>query len=125
MATSGGIIQFPSKVAGTPNAGVALVNGTPTILTYTTPNDGNQHTIIIAGSLVVAVLEVGGQVNVNYVTGGVAGAHQLFAGAQAAGNFQPSNAFSVVVDPNTVVSISQQSALTAGTATVFASFLEV
>lgn len=119
------IIQAAPKlvrVATTGAAGVALVNGTPTILTYTAPNDGNLHVIQVQAQLVVTTLEVGGQVQ---VTSGGAAAQTIFAAAKAAGTYNAPDASQpqtndFILQPGQTVTLTQSSALTGGAATVFA-----
>jgi len=110
--------------ASTGAAGVALVNGTPAIISWTAPNDGNLHRFIFQGSRNVTVTEVGGALAVTYTTNGASGAQSLTiaAGSTAA----PSNAalsnsgFGATIAPGTTVTVAQTSALTSGTCTVYA-----
>jgi len=109
------------KQAATANAGFALTNGTPTILSFTTPNDGNNHRYTVQFILDVATLEVGGATGVTYTApdGTVTTAQQILAGGQAAGtHLWGFNNF--VVAPNTTFAVVQTSALTGGAATAFA-----
>jgi hypothetical protein len=103
--------------ARTAATGFALVNGTPNIITWTTPNDGQMHQAITSGTLIVSSALTGGAVIVRYTAGGVAQAAQLMAGNAAA---NVSGQQTVTADPNTTVTIAQQTAATAGAATLYA-----
>jgi hypothetical protein len=107
--------------AATPVAGFALQNGTPSILTWTTPNDGKQHRFLVLASLDVTSAETGGQVTVTYNTpDGGAGSHTLFSANTAGGVFTPVASFMIICEANTTVTIAQATALTVGAATVWA-----
>jgi hypothetical protein len=105
--------------AATPLAGFPLQNATPTILSWTAPNDGQLHYATFIGSLSVTTLEVGGAVNFQWTSGGQVGSHPIWAAAQATGAvLQPANCYTVAIDPGTTVSVLQSSALTSGQAAV-------
>ena len=110
-----------SLQAATPVAGFALQNGTPTILTWTPPNDGLEHRFIIQAAISVASTETGGAL---IVTGtnpdGTAFSHVLTSGGSAAGDVQPGNFFMRVSKAGSVVTVQQSTALTAGAATAWA-----
>jgi hypothetical protein len=97
-------------------AGFSLVNGTPNILSFTTPNDGNVHSYFVSTTLNVTVAETGGAVQVTWTSGGVAYVATYYAGGSGIGTNNVSG--QVVADPNTVVTLKQSSALSAGTASV-------
>lgn len=121
-ASSGGGLPVVAKT--TPN-GTALVNGTPTILSWTAPNDGQLHVATYAFAIDVTVLQTGGAVTVNWTSQGVAHNFQPAAGGLAVGAYY-TNAGATsqfTVDPGTTVSIVQSSAQTAGAATVAAAIL--
>jgi hypothetical protein len=107
-----------TQVAATPAAGAALVNGTPTILSWTAPNDGQLHSFMIGGLLDVTANETGGAIEVDWTNLGGGQAFTLYAAGLAAGLYYPSSSFTqpVVVQPGTTVTIKQASALTAGAA---------
>ena|SRR5215472_95885 len=107
-----------SKVAGTPNAGFALQNATPTIISWSVPNDGNQHRFVIVATINVTLAETGGTVTGNFTIAGIATTPQLTAGGSAAGIVNP-NYRGGICDPNTTVSVVQSTALTAGAAVIF------
>jgi hypothetical protein len=111
-----------SQVATTGAAGTALVNGTPTILSWTAPNDGSLHVVSVFSVIKVTTLEVGGLVQLLATTGGTAGTYTLMAAALGVG-VTLGLATTAVVDPGTTVSIVQGSALTVGAATLFATMV--
>jgi hypothetical protein len=107
-------------VAATPVAGFPLQNATPTIVTWTTPNDGKQHRVIAFATLSVSVLEVGGNVAMQgFAPDGTAISEQMITGANPAGAYWPNFAYPVIVGPNTVVDVAQSFALTSGVAKVW------
>lgn len=107
-----------TPTARTSTAGFALQNGTPNVLTFNTPNDGNMHEYGVAATLNVTTLEVGGQVSLNWTAGGHAYSVVAFASALAVGNYTFSQP--IIADPNTAVTIAQTAALTSGAANAFA-----
>jgi hypothetical protein len=117
--------QVMGLLAATPVAGIALVNGTPVILSWTAPNDGKLHRVMVAAAILVAVTEVGGLVQLQW-TGPGAGSAQsspVFAAALLGGTAaQPGAGPSVMVAPGSTVSLVQGAALTVGAATVYAEF---
>lgn len=124
VSVNGGRLTAP--VAVTAAGGFALQNGTPTILSWTAPNDGAMHWVTSIPALIhVTGAETGGLVQVSYFgfTGAAQHVATLFAaglGTDTAGQ-AAANAFSFPVAPGTVVAVTQTSALTAGAAVVFAS----
>lgn len=108
-------------LAQTPVAGVALANGTPTILSWTAPSDGKNHRIWVIATGFATVIEVGGQVNVNYAlpNGNTSPFPLLLPGTQGVGYITAAYV-AAVIGPGAVVSIQQGSALTSGAATVWA-----
>lgn len=117
-----------AQQAATPVAGVALVNGTPNILTWTAPNDGLLHRALVIGLVDVTTLEVGGQVTLSWtLPNGNAGSSPVAAAGLAAGPqwFGPTTAIAVgmlalPVKAGTTVTLAQTSALTSGAAVVWA-----
>jgi hypothetical protein len=106
--------------AATPAAGFALQNGTPTILTWTPPNDGKLHRFIVFASLVVGSAETGGAIAQGFTDpSGVSRSQALFNGGLGAGFASPNN-FSYTVQGGQPVTIAQSSALTVGAATLWA-----
>lgn len=116
LAALGGIVQQ----SATPAAGVALVNGTPGILTWTSPNDGKLHVAMVLGLLNVSVAETGGQVTYSYTSpSGVAHSPQMFASGLGVGDAVFAVSV-VIVQANTVVSVNQATALTVGASVLWA-----
>lgn len=121
MSSSGGPVSgIPTQRAITPVAGFALQNGTPTILTWTAPNDGQLHNVTVPASLAVTVNETGGAVQVQFTVNGTLTSWQLFNGGAVIGTYVADTFRGVTVDPNTTVTVFQNGALTVGTAKVFA-----
>lgn len=106
-------------LTSTPVAGFALQNGTPIILTWTAPNDGNPHRVLIVATLDVSVVEVGGLVQMRTLDpAGVVVFSQVFAAGQAVGGH---NALvGAVVQPGQAASLNQTNALTSGASTIWA-----
>lgn len=107
-------------LAATPPGGFALQNGTPSILSYTFPNDGFNHRFIIICSIVVSTLETGGAVTQTYTApGGTPSVPQITGGGSAVGTVQ-ANYRAGISGSGTAVTIQQSSALTAGAAVLYA-----
>ena len=111
-------------VATTAATGFALQNGTPTILSWTAPDDGKMHRVDVVGYAHVTTAMTGGEVDVNYtppdgtvtyyvaLNSGDGTGNQLFSSSGGGVSF--------LVKANTTVSLAQFAALTAGAATVYA-----
>lgn len=106
-------------VAATPLAGFALQNATPTILSWTAPNDGRYHRIHAFGQLYVATAETGGATQVmTTMPDGQTWNPVMIAGGQGAG----AHAFAQdqwIIGAGTEFSIVQTAPLTAGAAVAF------
>jgi hypothetical protein len=109
-----------SQVAATPAAGFALQNATPTILSWTVPNDGNLHQVMVLGELVVTSGQTGGSVTLNFTDpGGTARTRTLYAGGLSAG-YQPlPQGTAVTVEAGQTVTVAQGSAQSGGAATAW------
>lgn len=108
-----------SQLAATPFAGVPLINGTQNVLTWTAPNDGVMHRVLVMGTQHVTSTETGGTINLGVtLPDGTAASFQLFASGAATGAHNLSFE-TYLVAPNTTVTISQATALTAGAAKVW------
>jgi hypothetical protein len=116
------MVAYPfNKQAATPVAGVALVNGTPSILTWTAPADGAQHRVSVLATLDVTSTETGGAVGVTVTApDGTSGTLSLFAGAHTAALYGPVAPMDLIIESGSTVTIAQTSALTGGAATVWA-----
>lgn len=109
------------KVAATPLAGVALINGTQNIISWTAPSDGQMHRVMLLGALHVTVAETGGSTQMAYnAPDGAGAAVTVWGSGFGAGVFQPNLIPMVTVQPGSTVTFQQNAALTAGAATVFA-----
>jgi len=106
--------------ASTGQAGVALQNGTPTFLTWNVPNDGQLHRFYVVSSLDVTVAETGGNVQVSFtLPDGSAGTFAQH-GPNLAVSTNRSGPLGATVQPGSTVTIRQSTALTAGTAQMWA-----
>ena len=109
------------KVAATAEAGYALVNGTGTVISWTAPNDGNLHRVMVPATLHVSSSETGGAINVAFTApDGTTGTQGIFSASHGAGVFGPDKAGTVIIEPNTTVSVVQGTALSGGAATLWA-----
>ena len=116
-AFSSGVL---AKQADTGDAGVALVNGTPVIITWTAPNDGNLHAFTVIGGTHVTLAETGGAIHAAWTTpDGAAASAGTDPGGRAAGG-QGWTSVSGTTGPGETLTVSQSSALTAGAATAWA-----
>jgi hypothetical protein len=107
--------------AATPLAGFPLVNGTPNILTWTAPADGQMHTVFPVVVVHVTSQETGGNINVGWTTpDGASFSATPFFGGASAGVYQSNNLLPALIEAGTTFTISQSSALTGGAAVVFA-----
>jgi parallel beta-helix repeat protein len=116
----GGVTAGMALVDGTGDAGFALEDGTPTIVSWTAPDDGNAHQVVLIGALSVSSAETGGEVSLSAPLPNTATiVSTFFNGGQgqytAVGNFT-----AAVIGPGTTVVLEQSTALTAGAATVWA-----
>ena len=106
--------------AATPAAGVALVNGTPVILTWTAPNDGKLHRVIVVGQVQVTSAETAGAVTMTTAAPVVSGSpFTLDAGGHAGVATYPLTAQVLTAQPGETINITQ-TALSAGAALLYA-----
>ena len=109
------------KQASTPVAGVALVNGTPTILSWTPPNDGQLHRVLVYTTMTVQSAMTGGNINLQFeAPDGTFAGPGLLTGGQSAGYNYSGDAAPVIVKGGQTVMVIQGSALTAGAAILWA-----
>jgi hypothetical protein len=112
-------------------AGFTLVNGTPVILTWTAPNDGQLHRFTLFARLIVTSAITGGQI----FAGNTAGASplpgtvnnsgaSLFLTNKGAGDYllgkDNQSDFKGVLGPGETVYIQELTAVTAGAGVVYA-----
>lgn len=126
MGFSGATVAAMALQASTGVAGFNLVNGTPVILSWTTPNDGLLHRVVFFSSIHVTSTETGGEIDIATVNpdgsavGGAASGDDIYAGGLSAGTHTPFNYFGTIVGPNTTVQLLQGTALTGGAAILWA-----
>ena len=121
--TSGGLVL--AKVASTGPGGFTLQNGTPTIRSWTAPNDGNLHPVFIAGYIMCSVTQVGGEIQI--FSNGTGFYQGVLDGGNHGGGPKPINLsggqnvswIDVAMQPGAVFSIGQTIAMTSGAATVY------
>jgi hypothetical protein len=96
-----------------------LVNGTGNILTWTAPNDGALHRVMVLCNLLVTSAETAGAIGLSIIlpngTGKVPG---VLSGGSGAGLTQVTQTY--FVEANTTVTLEQTSALTGGAAILWA-----
>ena len=103
-------------------AGFALQNGTPTIMTWSVPNDGKMHHGMVFATLDVTSTETGGAVTLTVTDpGGGLGTHTLLAGGASSGSSTIPSAFPFAAEAGSSVIVAQSSALTGGAATLYGS----
>jgi hypothetical protein len=121
VADAGHVHAGLSKVTATPLAGYTLVNGTGTVsgMTWTSPNDGQMHMILVTANIDVTSNETGGAIGVSLTSpNGVTHVPGVYAAGLSAGFAYFTMAY--FVEPNTTVTLQQTTALTAGAATLWA-----
>jgi hypothetical protein len=107
--------------ATTGAAGFALQNATPTIITWTPPNDGNLHRVVLFLVPIITSGSTGGQVNLSFTDPGGTGRSITVATAtHGVGYLAPVGAATYVTQAGQAVSLVQQTALTGGAVTVYA-----
>jgi hypothetical protein len=117
----GAITPPMSVVATTDTPGFALQNGTPNIISWTAPNDGQMHRFMLNTTQVVSVLEVGGQVNLNWTNpDGTAFTPVQYGAGNAVGAHSPSAQVNGVCKSGQTVTLAQTTALTSGAVIVWA-----
>jgi hypothetical protein len=108
--------------AATPVAGTALVNGTPTIVSWTAPNDGRLHRFALFGGLSVSSTQTGGLVNLTFTApDGSAQNLNVFAGALTAAYWEINSVYQCMslIQAGATVGIVQ-TAQTAGASKLYA-----
>jgi hypothetical protein len=101
--------------------GFTLQNGTPNIFSWTAPNDGNLHRIVLLTNLHVTSAETGGAISLNNLISPDGGNHSpgIYAGGAASGVLnQVTNSY--FVQAGSIVTLAQTSALTVGAAVLWA-----
>lgn len=108
----------PGPPPATSATGVALINGTQTILSTTVPNDGHPHIAWVSTTKAVTTALTGGQTAIK-ATEAPALAYSLLTTATAVGTAH-SVASALLVAPNTTITVTQTTAMTAGAAKLYA-----
>jgi hypothetical protein len=107
-------------VATTGQPGFAKVNGTPNILTWTAPADGQPHRFMVFATETVTSAETGGGISTNQTSpSGVQqiGTTNIFSGGKTAGTYHITDG--AVIQAGSTVTVLQSAALTAGASTVW------
>jgi hypothetical protein len=129
MGISAGLpawVQGIQVLASTENSGYALTNGTGAIISWTAPSDGNLHLVFLLGALNVTASDTGGQIGGHYTDVGgnvldnVLLATSLTTGVQYFNNITRQL---LVIKDGVTVSINQDTALSAGTAVLYAAII--
>jgi hypothetical protein len=106
--------------AATAVAGYSLINGTGTIISYTTPNDSAMHPVVVFGGVRVTVNETGGAIQTSYTyPDGSGSTDSLNAGGGTVGHTL-FTARLALAQANTTFQVNQSSALSGGTAVAWA-----
>lgn len=109
------------KVASTSVNGFTLQNGTPTILTWTPPSDGQMHRALVFCVLKVTSAETGGAIRMSATSpDGTAFNLGISSGGTATGTVGLNSAGVLVAQGGAPVTLYQSSALTAGAAILYA-----
>ena len=107
------LITIPTSATG-----VALINGTQTFLSLTVPNDAHPHLAFVSATKAVTTALTGGQTAIK-ATEAPALAYSLLTTATAVGTAH-SVASALLVAPNTTITVTQTTAMTAGAAKLYA-----
>lgn len=105
-------LKAAAIVAKTPATGFALTAGTPTIFTYTTPNDGNEHAYILFNTVVGTGTLSTGQSQLQWTSGGQTNTLIISNASNGDGTFN--NTYAFAADPNTAINYTQNVALSGG-----------
>jgi hypothetical protein len=119
-ATAAAWVAGQALQATTGVGGFALQNATPTIITWTPPNDGLLHRVTLFLAPVITSSSTGGQVNLNF-TDPTGGARSIVVATptHGAGYLTPVGPVTYMVQAGQAVSLVQSTALTGGAVTVF------
>ena len=111
-----------SSIASTTSTGVALINGTQTILSVTVPNDGRIHLVDFSVTKVITTALTGGNLHIAWNSPAYSPTYGT-TGATTVGPhfmFPTSSGHLSAALPGTTITLSQNSAMTAGAAKVYA-----
>jgi hypothetical protein len=108
------------KLASTGLLGFTLQNATPTIMSWTAPNDGNMHRVYFYGELIVSTAQTGGVISLQITDpGGTPRTRTIFSGGLGLGYNPPNNGIQCVVAPGTLVSVVETTAQSLGAAVLY------
>lgn len=110
-----------SRVATTGPSGIALADSTSTLISWTAPDDGQMHRVQFYAIEVVSSVMTGGivYINVTYPNGTAKGV-EIFPAQTSAGQYLLGSDCNYLIEAGTTASVVQDTALTAGAATVYA-----
>ena len=114
-------------VAETSSTGVALINGTQTILSATVPNDGKVHVLLVGAFIkTVSAALTGGAVRMKWTDANDGGVTVLTTSTAVAGYTKSSQSSSApTLKSGSQVIIEQTTAATAGAAKVYAKIVVI
>lgn len=103
-------------------AGFALKSAAGSILSWTAPDDGVPHRVVVSANLAVSGLMVGGAIAMSCtLPNGQAYGPAIFAGGLTLGTYAfPMTAY--FIQPGSVITLNQSSALISGAAAMWAEF---
>lgn len=114
----------PVVQAATTASGFALANSTGTICSWAVPNDGKQHFALAVISMNITSTATGGAIVWTFSNpANVSQTPSLVAASQAAGTKHATD--TAIVMAGTTVSITQNTAMTAGAAVVWAAIIGI
>jgi hypothetical protein len=108
--------------ATTPVGGVPLINGTQIVLTWNVPNDGKLHYLQVFASMTITTATTGGWIGLYFTApDNSAAEYDILSGTQAVGFNESIQSFPFICRAGTTVTVRQETAMTAGAATLWAS----
>jgi hypothetical protein len=119
-----GTVYFPSAVpvlqATTGSSGFTLLDSTPTLLTWSVPNDGQVHRVIVLGELVVTTTQAGGEVQLVFNDpAGNSRTESMWAGGLGVGANKVNGNCAFMVGPDQTITLEQTSDQTSGSAIAY------
>ena len=120
QATTGAMLQ---KVASTGTAGYTYINGTGPILSWTAPNDGQMHRVLLIGQIrSITVPQTGGAIvmSMEYPDGSGAPSPSVNAGGNGTGGFHAFSNSVFLIQPGSTITLQQSTAQTTGSTVLWA-----
>jgi len=102
---------------------VNLINGTQALCKWTAPDDGSYHVVMVFYMATVPSNMTGGEVSLTYTQAGGPQSQVILNAGQAASPTFGGLLNTVLIDPGSTIEVVQDTALTAGAATVWAALL--